>query len=135
MTRIRWLGPGVFTDYARDFRAKPDTEHELEDSQAEAYLNHDQFAHKFELVGEPDAETAAALDPDESEDEDESEGVKEPETTENTDDSAYETYPRNELEEMAYSELQELAQDSANSEINGRSSGDDIIDVLTKAEE
>lgn len=69
MPTIRWLGPGVFTDNRRQFSAWPDTEHEVDDEQFEAYINHDQFSHRFEEVVEEEVEA--------EEDEDEFEEAEE----------------------------------------------------------
>lgn len=66
-TTVRYLGPGVYTDNRRDFSARPESEHDLPDEQAEEYLSHELFGDRWERVGEDtdileaaeeDAETA-----------------------------------------------------------------------------
>lgn len=49
---LRWTGDGTYTDNGRDFSARPDSEHDLPDEQAEEYLSHDLFGDRWERAGE-----------------------------------------------------------------------------------
>ena len=62
-TTVRYLGPGTYTDHGRSFKARPDTEHDLPDEQAEEYLSHELFGDRWERVGE-DADILEAAEED-----------------------------------------------------------------------
>lgn len=63
----------------------------------------------------------------------EGEGEEE-EEDEDDDESEVESKSRDELEDMAYAELQRMAMESDRDDINGRSSMDDIIDAFAESD-
>lgn len=73
------------------------------------------------------------LEPVEDEDEDgDVDGVTESTSSDEETDDGYKTYPREDLEAKEYGELRELAMESDNDDVNGRSSGDEIIESLAE---
>lgn len=62
MSTLRWRGPGTFTDHANDVRARPESEHEFSDEQADAYLNHPLFGDRWERVDDEGVSASADTD-------------------------------------------------------------------------
>lgn len=69
MPTLRWEGDSRFTDNRRDFVARPNTEHDLSDEQADVYQSHALFGDQWVAVegeGETDAEAQDEREPAES---------------------------------------------------------------------
>lgn len=101
----------------------------------------DDFPSKFEPVdddtdAEEEAEAEAETQSDDTEDTSaESEDNDEPDDSDDSEDGGGESYTRAELEEMSRSERVDLAKESDTSDIDGRSSDDDIINALATDED
>lgn len=128
MPELVWTNSSTFHDAERGFISSGQTINP-DESEVEDYLEHRSGG--WEYVDDSDDEEITTSGSDEEANADES---SDDETETGSDDVDYETHPRAELEEMDYSELQELARESGHPDINGRSSGDDIINALAEGE-
>lgn len=80
MPTLRWDGDGRFTDNQRDFIARPGTEYDLSEEQAEQYRSHALFGEDWVDV---DGETDAGTESDPASESD----TTEQDTEESTDES------------------------------------------------
>lgn len=146
MPELVWTGSSTFHDTERGFISQDETI-QVDESEVDEYLEHRSGGWKHaDDVDDGAVEDATTSGSDDGETADETSGDETGTGSDDTDADAddesesagdepdYETHDREALEEMDYSELQNLARESDHPDIDGRSSGDDIINALADEE-
>lgn len=144
MPELRWTGRGYFSHPDHGLIDSGETIHVDDEDEAEDLLGH--YSEGWERAENGDAEantqgmdeesTAEESTAEESNEGNDDGGMDHddadmPDEDDLDDEPEFETYPRDELESMEYSTLRELAMDSDHPDVNGRSSGDEIIEALS----
>lgn len=119
MVELRWPKPWYFTDRERNRRVRGPTTVEVEEDAVEHY--------KSRGWEEPEStdETESADDDSESDVEAESESDSESESSQ-----PWRSYSAEEIEEMSYQKLREMAAESDRDDIDGSSKKEEIVEAF-----